>query len=261
MAAKPPTSETNPTVPRVPWNPWLGVTFIIIIYFVAQFFGGILVSLYPALRHWSAVQTNDWLNNSVAAQFVYIILAEGFILGSIYLFLKKQKLSWRLLGLGRRPVWRDGLYGLLAAPVYYVVLVVSVGVIGQLVHGFNATQQQDIGFTTAHGAAQLIMTFISLVILPPLTEEIMVRGFLYSSLKKGLPTAGAVLVTSVIFASAHLPEGGSAGLLWIAAVDTFILSLVLIYLRQKTGSLWASMTLHALKNGVAFVALFALHLS
>ena len=89
----------------------------------------------------------------------------------------------------------------------------------------------------------------------------MVRGFLYSSFKKGLPTAAAVIVTSAIFASAHLPEGGGGGLLWIAAVDTFILSLVLIYLREKTGALWASMTLHALKNGVAFVALFALHLS
>ena len=43
-------------------------------------------------------------------------------------------------------------------------------------------------------------------------------------------------------------------------LDTFILSLVLIYLREKTGGLWASITLHAFKNGVAFVALFALHI-
>jgi len=56
-----------------------------------------------------------------------------------------------------------------------------------------------------------------------------------------------------------LPEGGAAGPLYIAALDTFILSLVLIYLREKTGSLWASITLHAVKNGVAFMALFVLH--
>jgi membrane protease YdiL (CAAX protease family) len=69
----------------------------------------------------------------------------------------------------------------------------------------------------------------------------------------------AVILTSLIFASAHLPEGGAAGLLYIAALDTFILSLVLIYLREKTGGLWASITLHAIKNGIAFVALFVLH--
>ena len=45
----------------------------------------------------------------------------------------------------------------------------------------------------------------------------------------------------------------------LAAATAFVLSLVLIYLREKTGSLWASITLHAIKNGVAFVALFALH--
>ena len=36
-------------------------------------------------------------------------------------------------------------------------------------------------------------------------------------------------------------------------------NLVLIYLREKTGSLWASITLHACKNGVAFAALFVFH--
>jgi membrane protease YdiL (CAAX protease family) len=59
-----------------------------------------------------------------------------------------------------------------------------------------------------------------------------------------------------LFASAHLDEGGSAGPLYVGAVDTFILSLSLIYLREKTNNLWASMTLHACKNGFAFVALF-----
>jgi membrane protease YdiL (CAAX protease family) len=87
----------------------------------------------------------------------------------------------------------------------------------------------------------------------------MVRGFLYSTLKKALPTAGAVILTSLLFAGAHLPEGGAAGPLYIAALDTFVLSLILIYLREKTGSLWASITLHACKNGVAFLALFVFH--
>ncbi len=87
----------------------------------------------------------------------------------------------------------------------------------------------------------------------------MVRGFLYSTLKKAMPLFGAVVLTSAIFASAHLPEGGAAGPLWIGALDTFVLSLFLIYLREKTNGLWASMTLHAVKNGVAFVALFVLH--
>ncbi len=87
----------------------------------------------------------------------------------------------------------------------------------------------------------------------------MVRGFLYGSLKKQWPKIYAVLCTSALFAIAHLQFGSGAPLLWVAAIDTFILSLVLIYLRDKTGSLAASIMLHMLKNSLAFVALFLLH--
>jgi len=243
---------------RVPWRPWLGVLLVIVSYYGAQFLAGIIISLYPLLRHWTSAQATDWLNNSVGAQFIYILLAESFTLAAIYWFLKRYRLGFSAIGL-QRPRWGDALRGLAAVPVYYLLYLLTVGVVSHLVPALNVNQSQEIGFTNVHGAAALILTAISLVILPPITEEIMVRGFLYSSLKKGMPTLAAVIVTSAIFASAHLPEGGAAGPLYIAALDTFVLSLVLIYLREKTGSLWASITLHAIKNGFAFVALFILH--
>jgi membrane protease YdiL (CAAX protease family) len=244
------------SVPRVPWNPWLGVVFIVVIYYVSQIFSGLLISIYPAAKHWSDAQTTVWLNNSITAQFIYILLAEGFLIGAIYQFVKRYKLNLGVIGL-RRPRSRDFAWGLLMVPLYYGLYLVAIGLLSHI-HGFNVNQEQQIGFSDAKSAAQLIMAFTSLVILPPLAEEIMVRGFLYSSLKKALPTIYAVVLTSLIFAGAHLPESAS-GLLWVGAVDTFILSLFLIYLREKTGGLWASITLHAFKNGVAFIALFVLH--
>ena len=39
-------------------------------------------------------------------------------------------------------------------------------------------------------------------------------------------------------------------------IDTFILSLTLIWLREKTGRLYASMGLHGLKNFIAFIQLY-----
>jgi uncharacterized protein len=259
LAVKSPIATTVVKPPALPWNPWYAVIFVVLVYYASQLFGGLLVSIYPLLQHWSATQSNSWLQNSIGAQFVYILLAESFTIGAIYLFLRHYKLDFKSLGL-RCPRWFDLPLALLALPLYFGVYAVAVDVISKLVPAFNANQQQQIGFTSVHGAAQLIMTFISLVILPPLTEEIMVRGFLYGSLKKAMPVAAAVVVTSAIFASAHLPEGGAAGPLYIAALDTFILSLFLIALREITrGRLWASITLHALKNGVAFMALFVLH--
>ncbi|HEY5442173.1 MAG TPA: type II CAAX endopeptidase family protein [Candidatus Saccharimonadales bacterium] len=254
---KPPASA-QAAVPRVPWHPWWGVLFVLLTFYISQLFGGLLISVYPWLKGWSSARATDWLNNAVTAQFAFVLLAESLAIGAVYLFLKRRNLSLKIIGL-RRPHWLDLGYGMAAVPPYYVLYFLTVGVVSSLVHSLNVNQQQQIGFNNVQGGGQLLMTFISLVVLPPLAEEILVRGFLYSSLKKAMPTIWAVLLTSGLFAAAHLPEGGAAGPLYIAALDTFVLSLVLIYLREKTGSLWASITLHAFKNGIAFTALFALH--
>ena len=242
----------------VPWNPWIAVLFIGLVYYFSQFFGGAVVSLYPWLMGWNSSQTSVWLNQSVLAQFSYVLIAETFMIAAIYVFLKKFKTNFKLIGLVR-PKMKDVGLGLLAAPLYYAVFIVSVFIISHYVHTLDINQVQNIGFTDVVTNAQLVLTFISLVVLPPLVEEIMVRGFLYSSLKKAMPKVASVVITSLIFASAHLPEGGAVGPLYIAALDTFILSLVLIYLRERTGSLWASITLHGVKNGIAFIALFVLN--
>lgn len=252
------SAKTTSIVARVPWNPWGGAAFVLLLFLGSQILASVAVELYPLFKHWSNQQTTTWLNNSVPAQFTYIFLAEALVVGAVYLFVRHYKKSLPIIGL-RRPRWSDPAYGLAAVLPYFVLYLLTVGVVSSLVSGLNVNQQQQLGFNNVHGGLDLVLTFISLVILPPIAEEIMVRGFLYSSLKKALPTVWAVLLTSALFAAAHLPEGGAAGPLWIAALDTFVLSLVLIYLREKTGGLWASMTLHAIKNGIAFTALFALH--
>lgn len=252
-----PTAKPTPVV-GVPWHPLLGVVTVLVVFYAAQIIAGLLLSIYPSIKHLSSSQATNWLNNSVNAQFFFILLAESLSIYAIYRFVKHYKLGLDSIGL-KKPRWSDVGFGLLALPAYFFLYLVTVAVVSYFVPSLNVSQNQDIGFTNVYGVLAMTLTFISLVILPPLAEEIMVRGLLYSSLKKGLKLIPAALITSLIFAAAHLPEGGSAGPLYIAALDTFILSLVLIYLREKTGSLWASITLHACKNGVAFIALFVLH--
>lgn len=249
----------TPTVQRVPWKPIIGIVFVLVVFYLSQLFAGAGITIYGSVAlHKTTAQLTAWLNDSIGAQFAYILAAESLAIGAIYLFLRHYKLSFAAIGLGRPRLKYIG-YGIAFAPVYYGLYLLTVGIASSLIPGLNVDQAQEIGFDNVHGTLALTLTFISLVILPPLTEEIMVRGMLYSSFKKGLPVLWAILLTSLLFAAAHLPEGGAAGPLYIAALDTFVLSLVLIYLREKTGSLWSSITLHAIKNGVAFVALFVLH--
>jgi len=250
----------QPSVPAVPWRPWLGILFIAVVYYASQLMAGLLLSVYPAVRQWPHSKTLEWVGDSVWAQFVFILLTETLVIGAIYWFLRRYKSGFSLIGL-RRPRWSDAAYGLLALPAYFLLYALTVGVVSYLVPGLDVDQQQQIGFNDVYGQTALIVTFVSLVVLPPLAEEIMVRGFLYSTLKKAMRPISAVILTSALFAAAHLPEGGAAGPLYIAALDTFILSLVLIYLRERTGGLWAPITLHAAKNGIAFLFLFVLHVN
>lgn len=242
----------------VPWNPWLGLLFVLLLYYASQVVGGTLLSIYPVLQHWTHAEALDWLQNSAWAQFIFVVIVEAITVGAVYLFVKRYGRSLASIGL-KRPRWSDLAYGLAALPVYFIIYLFAVNIATYLFSGFDVNQQQQIGFNSTQGGVPLTLAFISLVVLPPLAEEIMVRGFLYSSLKKAMPMIYAVILTSVLFAAAHLPEGGSSGPLYVAALDTFILSLVLIYLREATGSLWASITLHAAKNFVAFYTLFILH--
>jgi membrane protease YdiL (CAAX protease family) len=170
--------------------------------------------------------------------------------------LKHYRASFRTIGLARWPGWRDVGAALTAFLVYIPTLVGTTVLAKLLVPSIDLEQKQKIGFEAARGAPQLLLVFAALVLAVPFTEEVLTRGFLYTGLKSRLSKLWAVLGTSVLFALAHLQFGSGAPLLWTAAMDTFILSLVLLYLREKTGSLWAGIGVHMLKNGLAFLALF-----
>ena len=135
------------------------------------------------------------------------------------------------------------------------MVIYTVGTL--LVPSLDVFQQQQLEFdnNTVQGA-RLLVVFITLVIIPPITEEIVFRGFLYNSLKKVTMKRVAVVITSILFAAAHLEFFGENPLNFIAAIDTFVLSLFLIWVYEKTENLWAPIMLHALKNAIAFVVLF-----
>jgi hypothetical protein len=245
---------SNERDPEIKWNPWLGVLYAILVFVVAQVLGLVII-IYPLIiRHWTLKQTLNWLSVSSYGQFFYVVFFEAIVVGIILYILKLYRVDKKAIGL-RRPRSKDALYGLAGLFVYYLIFILAVIVVSYFVKGFNVNQKQNVGFNNVHGSAQLIIVFFSLVIVPPIAEEILFRGFLYSSLKKGLPIFGAAIVTSLIFASGHLTEG-VGGLLWIGALDTFVLSMVLVYLREKTNGLWAGMLVHALKNGIAFYLIY-----
>jgi membrane protease YdiL (CAAX protease family) len=228
---------------------------VVMLFFASQLAGSIAVSLIPAAQHWTTARANEWLANSIEAQFAYVCFSDGLIVAGIAWMLKLFRWSWRDIAL-IRPKLRHILLGLLAVVPYYVAYILLVFILKLFIPALNVDQKQQIGFDSVHGSFQLCLTFISLVVVAPFAEEIAMRGFLYTGFKRWLPRVVAALAVSTLFGAAHLMEGGASGPLWIGAIDTFILSMVLVSLRELTGNLWAGISLHAAKNGIAFVLLF-----
>ncbi|MEO8785186.1 MAG: CPBP family intramembrane glutamic endopeptidase [Candidatus Saccharimonadales bacterium] len=237
----------------VTWGPLAAIIGTVVIYFVSQFLGSVLLLSVAWLRGWNQSYINAWVQQ-VWPQFMYVALVEGTTLAMLAWFIRRRKAVWAAIGLVR-PKLRDLAYTGLGIVIYFPLLIAAMTAVQNWLPHINLDQPQQLGFSGAHGPA-LALVFISLCVLPPLTEEILVRGFLYSGLRSKLPKITAALIASLMFAAAHLEFGQNAPLLWSAAIDTFILSMVLIYLRERTGSLWASIGLHTFKNTIAFAALF-----
>lgn len=245
--------EPNPRFP--PWPVLLAVLFVILTYAGSIFVGQLVLVIYPLLQGWSAEQAETWLQSSTIAQFLFIAVVEAVTVLLVYLFLRAYKVSWSAIG-WVRPRLRDLGLALLAVPVYVVGYIVLLTAVQAVFPAIDIEQEQQIGFDTVRTSAELVLTFISLAILPPIVEELTMRGVLFTSLLKRFRFALAAIITSIIFAAAHLQFGSGAPLLWVAAVDTFMLSIVLCYLRFKSGSLWPCIFLHGLKNTTAFSVLF-----
>ena len=242
----------------ITWGPWAAVLMVIVVFLVAQIAASFIVILYPHIKGWNATKATNWVNGSIIAQFFYVLFAEAITIALVVWFIRYRKGSFRAIGL-KQAKWEDVPYALIAFSIYFVMYIVVVGVLSNVIKSLNVNQVQQLGFGLNTTGWSLVLVFISLVLLPAVTEEFLFRGFLYSAIRKRLTTVWAVIITSVLFASPHLLESANGGLLWIAGIDTFTLSVVLCVLREKTGRLYAGMGVHAIKNTVAFVSLFLLH--
>ena len=189
---------------------------------------------------------NEALFNSVVAAVCYVA-ALAIVIGGPWL-IAARRTSKSEVGLQRLPLWVE----LGAAPVgfviYFITSAIAMAVVMSLVPGFDADQVQEIGFSNLVHGYEYILAFLTLVIIAPIAEEMIFRGYLYGKLKKRIPWWGAAVITSVLFGLAH----GQ----WNVAVDTFVLGMFLSLLREVTGSLWPAIFLHMIKNGIAYYFLF-----
>ena len=162
------------------------------------------------------------------------------------------------LGVPDFPTWMDIVLSVPAYVVYMITSGIVMLIAVNMIPGINTTQAQELPFTQTMLTQgwQYVLAFLVMVVLAPLAEELLYRGYLYGKLRQISSAIVTVLVTSVAFGAAHLWTGGDGPLQWAVAIDTMILSVMLCVLREYTGAIWAGTLVHMIKNGLAFYLLF-----
>ncbi len=220
----------------------------ILIFIISQVIAAFIAELGLSIIH---PHSHLSLTDSITGQFVYILIAEGLAAYLAIHLVLKRGLSLATIGLGRRPVKGDLVKAAAGFAIFYAFLI-AAGIIVTTLWPDVSSQKQDLGFNGIQNGTENALAFISLVILPPLGEETLVRGYLYSGLRKVWRFWPALIVTSLFFGAAHLELGSGGPLVWAAALDTFLLSVVLVFLRERSGAIYSGILVHMLNNLIAF---------
>ena len=107
--------------------------------------------------------------------------------------------------------------------------------------GVESVQETVKLLQTATDPLILGLMAFAAVIAAPICEEIVFRGYLYPATKRFAGPWAAGICSALIFASAH----GSLS----ALLPLFIFGCVLVFVYEKTGSLWAPIAVHFCFNG------------
>jgi membrane protease YdiL (CAAX protease family) len=93
--------------------------------------------------------------------------------------------------------------------------------------------------------AEPVVFFLSAVVLAPVCEEVMFRGLLYPALKNKIGVGLSMAVTAALFAMVH----------WHLQTfpPLFVLGLALAHLYERTGTLAAPISFHAMFNFWTFL--------
>lgn len=216
---------------------------------VGQTLAGIILVVLP----WS-------LSSSVEAT---IAAALGYTLAilitvGVPLIFHQRKLNFEQLGIQRLVSWSDIGLGALAVVPYFMLASAVLWFGTDIMKLINPEVGQQISFTNLIGQAEYVLAFVTLVILAPIAEELLFRGYFQGIAAAKVGKVLSVLVVAAVFGLLHLPGVTADGVVWQwgAAADTFSLGIIVGVLRLLTGSIWAGVILHALKNGIAYYFLF-----
>ena len=188
------------------------------------------------------------LIGSIFAQYA------GHLLG-LWIVVRRRDSSFGALGLHVEP--SDGLY-VLGGVVLQVVVASAIIPIARWIGAEGSSQSLAGQIPSIQGAVHQAGLVLSIVLIAPVTEELMFRGLLPRVLGRRMGQGAAFTVAALVFAVFHLLGVAPENLLESMAVlvpQLFIVGLVLGWQVMRRRRLGVAIFLHSGSNLVAVLAL------
>lgn len=215
---------------------------IVIVFCLFLPFTGQLL-LIPAEKKSPVSLTPDTIISSI----IILFLLAGFV--TVVVTFRLTAIQW--LGLHWQR-WRSIFW---IAPLSVLAIW---GVFGGLIWAGYMNWMEKMGVDTLQESVRAIkeskdpallgwMT-VAALIAAPICEEVIFRGYCYPVLKKYAGAMTSMITTSLVFACAH----GNL----TSALPLFLMGMMLVYLYERTNSLWAPVAVHFLFNAATVAAQF-----
>jgi len=184
-----------------------------------------------------------------------ITLAEAYIYGALFLYLViaasvygiiriKYRLTISALGIHFRGSVGNILLGLKTWSIFELFFFLLPLIIGKHELIYNRAQKSIVLIVSDIPGHQVALYILGAVVLAPIVEESLFRGFIYSPFRRRIGHKSTAVLSSLIWSLGHYDVGFSGGLV--------VLGIIFIYLYAKTGSLLPSIVVHA---GISFTGL------
>jgi membrane protease YdiL (CAAX protease family) len=242
LSVKPPALPATPGISTEPYRRfdflWMGALFL----------------LFYHLGMSQARQAGQLDFSRITIEVLIASAVSQFFLAGITVAL----VAWRV-----RPVawlglrWRQWPHVLWIGPAVVAgmwLLLVSLQLAGYTKWmeslGVEAVQDTVKFFQQSHDKLALAGMAVAAVIVAPLCEEIVFRGYLYPAAKRFVGPVTAMFCSALLFSLAH----GSLAML----LPLFLLGFAFAWIYERTGSLWAPIFAHFCVNGSTVLIQFAL---
>lgn len=241
-------------------DPFLGFQAVLILTLVFTLVLGLMSA--PFLPGGFTALTNQASDGGKIFLTVTVItglfIQNGLSVGVVGYYLRRYSVTWQDIGL-RRFTKKDLLIGLGLGLAMFAVAGVAEYFLGALLErilpqkvlealkamgdSFNAGTQ----FMQLPGPVVKFLFAIGGTVAAPIGEEIFFRGFLYNALRIRHSRTLAMVVSGFAFALVHASP--------VAIIIIFPMGMLLAYIYERTQSLWVTILMHAVNNGMSFLLL------